>query len=66
MKITLELDDSDAEESMKLLRRAVETVDRLDNIAEDLDELREMISELRELHDVDKVQRRRPPVFNKR
>ena len=66
MKITLELNDSDAEESMKLLRPAVETVDRLDNIAEDLNELREMISELRELHDANKVQRSRPPVFNKR
>ena len=66
MKITLELNDSDAEESMKLLRRAVETVDRLDSIAEDLYELREMISELREIHDANKMQRSRPPVFNKR
>jgi len=66
MKITLELNDSDAEESITLLRRAVETVDRLDSIAEDLYELREMISELREIHDANKVQRRRPPVFNKR
>lgn len=66
MKITLELNDSDAEQGMDLLRRAVETVDRLDSIAEDLDELREMISELREIHDANKVQRRRPPVFNKR
>ena len=66
MKITLELNDSDAEESITLLRRAVETVDRLDSIAEDLYELREMISELREIHDANKMQRSRPPVFNKR
>ena len=66
MKITLELNDSDAEESITLLRRAVETVDRLDSIAEDLYELREMISELREIHDANKVQRKRSPVSNKR
>jgi hypothetical protein len=66
MKIKLELDDSDAEQGMDLLRRAVETVDRLDTIAEDLEELREMIAELRELHNASKVQRRRPPVSNKR
>jgi hypothetical protein len=66
MKIKLELDDSDAEQGMDLLRRAVETVDRLDTIAEDLEELREMIAELRELHNANKVQRRRPPVPNKR
>jgi hypothetical protein len=66
MKIKLELDDSDAEQGMDLLRRAVETVDRLDTIAEDLEELREMITELRELHNANKVQRRRPPVSNKR
>jgi len=66
MKIKLELDDSDAAEGMDLLRRAVETVDRLDTIAEDLEELREMIAELRELQNANKVQRRRPPVSNKR
>ena len=66
MKIKLELDDSDAEQGMDLLRRAVETVDRLDALAEDLEELREMIAELRELHNANKVQRKRPPVSNKR
>lgn len=66
MKIKLELDDSDAEQGMDLLRRAVETVDRLDTIAEDLEELREMITELRELHNANKVQRKRSPVSNKR
>ena len=66
MKIKLELDDSDAEQGMDLLRRAVETVDRLDALAEDLEEFREMIAELRELHNANKVQRKRPPVSNKR
>lgn len=66
MKIKLELDDSDAAEGMDLLRRAVETVDRLDTLAEDLEELREMITELRELHNANKVQRKRSPVSNKR
>lgn len=59
MKITLELNDSDAEEVIKLLRRAVETVDRLDAITEDL-------QELRGLKNANKTKRRRPPVPNKR
>lgn len=57
-KITIELSDSDVEEGMSLLHRAVETVDKLDTIAEDLEELREMIAELRGLHNANKTKRR--------
>jgi len=46
-KITIELSDDDVEESMSLLHRAVETVDRLEALAEDLQELRDMVEELR-------------------
>lgn len=65
-KITIELSDEDVEEGTSLLHRAVETVDRLDAIAEDLEELREMIAELRELQDVDRTKRSRSSIPNKR
>jgi len=53
MKITVELNDRDAEEGMELMRRAIETVDRLDSIADDLEELVGMLAELKELHKED-------------
>ena len=65
-KITLELSDSDVEEGMSLLHRAVEAVERLDTVADELQELREVIDELRGLQDADKTKRNRPSVFNRR
>ena len=65
-KITIELSDGDVEEGASLLHRAVETVDRLEALAEDLQELRDMVEELKELQNANKTKRSRPPVFNKR
>jgi hypothetical protein len=65
-KITIELSDGDVEEGTSLLHRAVETVDRLEALAEDLQELRDMVEELKELQNANKTKRSRPPVFNKR
>lgn len=65
-KITIELSDGDVEEGTSLLHRAVETVDRLEVLAEDLQELRDMVEEIKRLQNANKTKRNRSPVSNKR